>query len=63
MGRWVCRTGDTLRLGANGDRVTTVLVQGVVNTFVVFLSRVTGHFVDKVVLRNPNGGSGRGSSH
>jgi heat shock protein HtpX len=32
--------------------VTMTLIQGVMNTFVVFLSRVIGYFVDKVVLRN-----------
>jgi heat shock protein HtpX len=37
---------------ANGDMVTMALIQGVMNTFVVFLSRVIGYFVDKVVLRN-----------
>ena len=37
---------------ANGDMVTMTLIQGVLNTFVVFLSRVIGYFVDKVVLRN-----------
>jgi heat shock protein HtpX len=39
---------------ANGDMVTMTLIQGVMNTFVVFLSRVIGYFVDKVVLRNNN---------
>ncbi len=37
---------------ANGDMVTLTLIQGVVNTFVVFLARVVGFFVDKVLLRN-----------
>lgn len=36
---------------ANGDMVTLTLIQGVVNTFVVFLARVVGYFVDKVLLR------------
>ena len=40
---------------ANGDMVTLTLVQGVVNTFVIFLSRVVGHFVERVVLRNESG--------
>lgn len=40
---------------ANGDMVTLTLVQGVVNTFVIFLSRVVGHFVDRVLLRNESG--------
>ena len=45
---------------ANGDMVTMTLIQGVMNTFVVFLSRVIGYVVDKVVLRNQNGGPGVG---
>ncbi|MES2740120.1 MAG: protease HtpX [Pseudomonadota bacterium] len=36
---------------ANGDMVTLTLIQGVVNTFVVFLARVVGFFVDKMLLR------------
>ena len=40
---------------ANGDMVTLTLVQGVVNTFVIFLSRVVGHFVDRVILKNNRG--------
>jgi len=40
---------------ANGDMVTLTLIQGVVNTFVIFLSRVVGHFVDRVVLKNERG--------
>ena len=35
---------------ANGDMVTLALIQGVVNTFVIFLSRVIGHVVDRVIL-------------
>ena len=45
---------------ANGDMVTMTLIQGVMNTFVVFLSRVIGYFVDKVVLRNEREGTGIG---
>jgi heat shock protein HtpX len=45
---------------ANGDMVTLTLIQGVMNTFVVFISRVVGYFVDKVVLRNQNDGPGIG---
>jgi heat shock protein HtpX len=45
---------------ANGDMVTMTLIQGVMNTFVVFLSRVIGYFVDKVVLQNKNDGPGIG---
>ena len=37
---------------ANGDMVTLTLIQGVVNTFVVFLARVVGYFIDRVVLKN-----------
>lgn len=40
---------------ANGDMVTLTLVQGVVNTFVLFLSRVVGFFVDRVLLKNERG--------
>ena len=40
---------------ANGDMVTLTLVQGVVNTFVIFLSRLVGHFVDRVILKNESG--------
>jgi heat shock protein HtpX len=39
---------------ANGDMVTLTLIQGVVNTFVIFLARVVGFFVDKVLLRGDN---------
>jgi heat shock protein HtpX len=45
---------------ANGDMVTLSLIQGVVNTFVVFLARVVGFFVDKVLLRNEGRGPGIG---
>ena len=40
---------------ANGDMVTLALIQGVVNTFVIFLSRVIGHLVDRVVFKNERG--------
>ncbi|MGY8865579.1 MAG: protease HtpX [Methylophagaceae bacterium] len=40
---------------ANGDMVTLALIQGVVNTFVVFLSRIIGHVVDRVILKNSHG--------
>ena len=40
---------------ANGDMVTLALIQGVVNTFVIFLSRVIGQFVDRVVFKNERG--------
>jgi heat shock protein HtpX len=40
---------------ANGDMVTLTLIQGVVNTFVIFFSRVIGHFVDRVVFKTERG--------
>ena len=40
---------------ANGDMVTLALIQGVVNTFVIFASRVVGHIVDRVILKNDSG--------
>jgi len=40
---------------ANGDMITLTLIQGVVNTFVIFLSRVVGHVVDRVVFRTERG--------
>jgi heat shock protein HtpX len=40
---------------ANGDMVTLALIQGVVNTFVMFLARVIGFFVDRVILKNEQG--------
>ncbi len=40
---------------ANGDMITLTLIQGVVNTFVIFLSRLVGHFVDRVILKNEEG--------
>jgi heat shock protein HtpX len=40
---------------ANGDMITLGLVQGVVNTFVIFLSRVIGHVVDRVVFKTQSG--------
>jgi heat shock protein HtpX len=39
----------------NGDMITLTLIQGVVNTFVIFLSRVVGYFVDRVILKNEEG--------
>jgi heat shock protein HtpX len=48
---------------ANGDMVTLTLIQGVVNTFVLFLSRLVGYWVDRVVLRgdrDEGGGGGHG---
>ena len=45
---------------ANGDMVTMTLIQGVMNTFVVFISRIVGYFVDKVVLRNQDDAPGIG---
>ena len=40
---------------SNGDMVTLTLIQGVVNTFVVFLSRVVAFFVDRIVFRTERG--------
>ena len=40
---------------ANGDMVTLGLIQGVVNTFVIFLSRVVGHVVDRLVFKTEQG--------
>ena len=40
---------------ANGDMITLTLIQGVVNTFVIVLSRVVGHLVDKVVFKTQRG--------
>ena len=44
----------------NGDMVTLTLIQGVVNTFVVFLAKIVGYFVDRVVLKNDRGAPGIG---
>jgi heat shock protein HtpX len=40
---------------ANGDMVTLALIQGVVNTFVMFLARIIGNIVDKAILKNEEG--------
>jgi len=40
---------------ANGDMVTLTLIQGVVNTFVIFISRIIGNLVDRTVFRSENG--------
>ena len=40
---------------ANGDMVTLALIQGVVNTFVMFFARIIGNFVDKVIFKNEEG--------
>ncbi len=40
---------------ANGDMITLALIQGVVNTFVMFLARIVGFVVDRVVLKNEEG--------
>jgi heat shock protein HtpX len=45
---------------ANGDMVTLALLQGVVNTFVIFLARIIGGFVDRAVFRNDRQESGIG---
>ena len=41
---------------ANGDMVTLTLIQGVVNTFVIFLARIIGNFVDKVIFKSEKEG-------
>jgi heat shock protein HtpX len=40
---------------ANGDMVTLTLIQGVVNTFVIFLARIIGNLVDRTFFRSENG--------
>jgi heat shock protein HtpX len=40
---------------ANGDMVTLTLIQGVLNTFVLFFSRIIGEFIDRTVFRSQNG--------
>ncbi len=47
--------GHEVSHAANGDMVTLALIQGVVNTFVMFLSRVIGYLVDKVVFKTERG--------
>ena len=39
----------------NGDMVTMTLIQGIINTFVIFFSRVIGHFVDRVIFKVQRG--------
>lgn len=45
---------------ANGDMVTLSLIQGVVNTFVMFFARIIGNFVDRAVFKNESDGPGIG---
>jgi heat shock protein HtpX len=45
---------------ANGDMVTLALLQGVLNTFVIFLARIIGNIVDRAILRNDRQGAGIG---
>ena len=40
---------------SNGDMITLTLIQGVVNTFVIFFSRILGHFIDRVIMKNQQG--------
>ncbi|MEC8427743.1 MAG: protease HtpX, partial [Pseudomonadota bacterium] len=40
---------------ANGDMVTLSLIQGVINTFVMFFARIIGHTIDRVVFKNEDG--------
>ncbi len=45
---------------ANGDMVTLTLIQGVVNTFVIFVSRIVGNLVDRAIFRKEGDGPGLG---
>lgn len=45
---------------ANGDMITMTLIQGVVNTFVIFLARVIGYAIDRAVFKNDREGTGPG---
>ena len=47
--------GHEISHAANGDMVTLTLIQGVVNTFVIFFSRIIGSFVDRVIFKNEEG--------
>lgn len=47
--------GHELSHVANGDMVTLALIQGVVNTFVIFLSRIVGNIVDRTVFKTERG--------
>jgi heat shock protein HtpX len=47
--------GHEVAHAANGDMVTLALIQGVVNTFVMFFSRVIGHLVDKLIFKTERG--------
>ena len=47
--------GHEVAHAANGDMVTLALIQGVVNTFVMFLSRIIGNFVDRAIFKTENG--------
>jgi heat shock protein HtpX len=47
--------GHELTHVANGDMVTLTLIQGVVNTFVIFLSRIIGNIVDRMLFRSEDG--------
>lgn len=47
--------GHEVAHAANGDMVTLALIQGVVNTFVMFFARIFGNFVDKAILKNEDG--------
>ena len=48
---------------ANGDMVTLTLIQGVVNTFVMFFARIVGYFVDSFLRRNNEENSGPGIAY
>ena len=40
---------------SNGDMITMTLIQGIINTFVIFFSRIIGHFVDRVIFKVQRG--------
>jgi heat shock protein HtpX len=48
-------TGHEVSHVANGDMITLALIQGIVNTFVIFFSRVIGHTIDRVVFKTERG--------
>jgi heat shock protein HtpX len=52
--------GHEVSHAANGDMVTLALLQGVLNTFVVFVARVIGSLVDRAIFRNDRGDTGAG---
>lgn len=57
MGRKEVRAvlGHEIAHVANGDMITLALIQGVINTFVMFFARIIGSFIDRAVFKNDNG--------